>query len=932
MKTSSRALLAVLLLSATPAQAQRTGGDGSGTGLTTDGGGDGGPRVDLRLDVAELRIAEEAEAVEGRQAVEADALRARHVDEAETLRADHVDDLRALTAWLVGEVTTARGLRGRLQAVRAFGREVRAVNRGFRDAHFDLRVRQTDEVTRQTTRHDAERDAQAQRADWLRTHGVPLLPTVRAEATPVLAERPGADGHRRFFELAFAPVDDAPVEPVPVAAPAHLAPRLFDTCDADRYFVHFPRVAFAAAPVVDPAQLTALEDALHDRAEGWWFEGPAALRGRVPVRDAAAPHVVRALRAAVAEVFDEATAASARIGRVCTFAPQAAQEQPCDPADPPPVFDPAAADWHLAQMGFPGAADLPVGGAVQVALLDSGVDLGAVPGVIEHVGAGLAPEAIDGADRVHGTHMAALIRGALPQGAVALHSYRVFGANGTSTHHWLAAALERALFAEDGDPTAPLVVNLSLGWPPELSQTRHLEVLGTGPVGHVAELEEGVGEAVRAILDEALALDASGARRVTVLAASGNRPAEDAFAAQHRADLGAPPNYDDFCLDQIAFSYQWFFPAEWAATPTCDADGEGAPDGDRRVVWSVGGVDSRGRPAYLASAGDGREPPLTAPAELVVADTDDAPVTPVPLPEAISGTSAATALTTATVAYAQLLCTSGAAPGCVDGLSRPMLSNLIYVTGHDLGRLGRQVLTGSAAPRVTNACRLEQALACAEADVLGCLDAWAYPGSEGKLQNVALAQCGALVEACAADCGGFAPAEAPAWTDAYASWFECVGAQHLPAPAQGGLCAASPCPYELVDVDGVPTPLVDADSVGDVGPQPGVVGCPTCFAHIDPNAPAMSASLNLNPQLGGVTFEKATLIAYHADGSKAWFPVSLGEVSTWEAGDKITLKNMMFQSAPADGFAGTKVVLHLQLKPPKGASYANQSVLTVDLQ
>lgn len=719
--------------------------------------------------------------------------------------------------------------------------------------------------------------------------GQPALPpVVEADLRPFLpAALTGAD--LRYFELRFrirrAP---APGEAQPLVGAA--GPPLAGVCRDDRLFVHFAAAEWPVPP--RPAEtlealLAAVEARLERALRPGWFAEDAA--GRVSLRPEARCVAVQALRDAVAaEVGGDP--ARVRVGRVCTF--QAAQAE-CGP--PPPVMDTDAAyAWHLDQLD-PQRATPPAGRA-RIALIDGGFDAAAFSGE-EHPVALPFGDRLDDQPRIaHGDLMAGLIRQIAPANTAELHGFRVLDGQGRGTTHDLAAAIAQALVDLPDDP---LVVNLSLGWTPELGQDRAL----TGPAedgGACATVENGDGEAVRHVLDAAWRRDRQGAP-TAVFAATGNRAGRpDHTRAVLQAALGDADDYDDACWGDLAPGDAWFYPAEYGFTPTC-----GGGDA-RHTVDAIGASDASGRRSSI----DGttlRPPALVAPGEHVFA----------PGPVAVTGTSAATALTSAIAAVVQAI--RADAP-----LSRDVLLHVLYATGvslpgeergrvmpHEEGTTGllareRGLLDGPGASRDRPAtavlsrrlslCRARAALTCAPgpgrcAGGLPQCVAANLTAPSGWIDPAILDACGACITAClAADDCVETPAP-PAWSSAYADHLACAADVRTTAAAATEACdlsATTSCAFE-------DDAASEASVLGWVLPQPGLPGCEEC-SIVDAGAAGLSVLLKLNPKLPSTTrFSKAFLLV--TQDAKV-YAVDLKPTAAWLPGRSVAVTGIRLPVTP----------------------------------
>ncbi len=243
------------------------------------------------------------------------------------------------------------------------------------------------------------------------------------------------------------------------------------------------------------------------------------------------------------------------------------------------LASPGAPDWPLEVMGKPAA---PAGQPAPIAVIDSGFKRRP-----DWTAPGIAPRS---SKHPHGRMVRAAIRQLTADvGVPRLLDYRVLGPDGSAPLANVARAIDAAVFDADG----PRVINLSLGWPPELERRRAIESCG--------ELEDPIGEAVRYTLAMAHLRDAGQLRAnpgqvdpngpTAVLIAGGNRPTlfgQDVtpyYAAHHRVDL-APLAGD--CSQPSGDGL--FYPAQWARRRTCLA---GEPAIAPMRVTPVGATDHR---------------------------------------------------------------------------------------------------------------------------------------------------------------------------------------------------------------------------------------------------------------------------------------------------------------------------------------------------
>ena len=578
----------------------------------------------------------------------------------------------------------------------------------------------------------------------------------------------------------YGPVGSKPAAPRVDDNRKSVGPDLLRVCRPDLFFVDFPRITPVGEGDDDPALrtpgpefATALARGLADWVHAadrhtWLFARPEDVRSdplgtpppdapfcgdrpqsteQLAVREAVLCQMVGALRNAATRAYREtlgdqghnravgAMLKKIRVGRMCTFGPQGVQAQACDHRD--------VLEWHLQRMSV---SDPRLGDSdakVELALIDTGL-------VPQYSRTGLVAREVDAGsafkgERVHehGTHMALLARQLAPDRRLTLSSYRIFDQYGKSTPNLLARALDHALHPQcqanvalppvrlpprgrelaphPRRPAAarhPLVVNLSLGWPPELSQPRTLNGWrGTPDGGSVrweqcSVREDAVGAPVDFLLQTAAAMDSSRERSVLVVAAAGNRPdpyGNGRVASRFGAAFGANNSGG---LDAMNSKREplWFYPAQYAR--------ERWPLGSAPLV--VGAVDDRDMETVLSIPR--AEPALVAPGQHVYTRATDRPgacaAGPFPsdacrddpqeggcpcpglhLPSAITGTSAATALVSGAAARAQLMrLTRGQRP-----LSGQRLTRLLYLSGEPMARqlgLGTPAVTAQWRPAV----------------------------------------------------------------------------------------------------------------------------------------------------------------------------------------------------------------------------------------
>lgn len=615
------------------------------------------------------------------------------------------------------------------------------------------------------------------------------------------------------------------------------------------------------------------------------FFGAKSGRG-LSLTDAAQCAAVAAARAAVS-LTAGVPADTYWVGRECDALAASLESQPSA----------QMLTWHLDALGLPGgAATLPAAapsGRVDLALVDSGV----LPGVGSAVGLATSFDAVGTPGlHEHGSAMALLSRQLAPQAG--LHDVRALAAGGAGTSEGLATALDEAVFGAGS--SRPLVVNLSLGWPAELSRTARIRG------GTCSSFEDPFGEAVRYVLDAARRLDDSGGRPVFISAAAGNRPRPVPAAL-----FPPPPSgiVDHECSPPSP-GPALFVPGDYARVDSCRA---AAPD--LRLTHAASVVDARHRPATLSIPG--AETPLVAPGEHVMVDAAGAASAPmcsagqsfpppVTLPASLSGSSVAAALVSGAAARAQeARLAARRAP-----LSQPALSRLLYLTGRGLCRA-----TAAGAPvRELHVGRLDLALSASACEEL------VVCAEQTTASGVALLQaCAPGLVACGLEAsdgqGGLAPCAAPGPT-----------ALAPPTNYQPAACALSRTAAAVAVPRAACAPACPDDAgqspslLGSIGPQPSEGGCPWCTLELGPSPGEVMVGLfELNP-----AFEPTTTIA------DPWLVIS-GQ--TQSSGQPTTYYvDLSTVTSPAEWYPGAALKLTLDAGALDLDPFSAKASLQVTLQ
>lgn len=621
---------------------------------------------------------------------------------------------------------------------------------------------------------------------------------------------------------------------------------------------------------------------------------PWANARRLIVRDGAACDAVAGVRAAVDAVFGRRS--PFYVARACTASgqqitrPDLTPRDDADFGDLVPDISPRMLDWHLQQIGV----ERPSDDRAPIVLVDTGVRADLIDGV-EAVDppAEVLPAAFDDRGRPvsrrpavrhpHGTEMAAAMRQIT---RAPIRDLAVLGVDGRVPLGQVARAVDAAAAAL-GDDGA--VINLSLGWAPEIERQRKLIR------GACTTIEQPAGEAMRAVLAR-IHGEQTG---VLVVAAAGNRAwlgeaYRQTFAARFDASVFGDARETDA-----------FYPAQWGLRPS-------PIDNARRpTVLAVGANRSTGEPAAM----DHRQASLYAPGQhvYVTGDGDAAPECSaggeqgVSFPRPITGSSVAAALT------------SALAVRIVDRhprLKARDLARLLYLAGVPIGveRDGRltphQGLHRLPARRL-HAGRLDRLLRDPEPALEAC--AGQSPALTGAAPTAA---CVEALEARGLDERLTGPTPAITWprTREPVCGSETVEARLRVRPSAVAVCeGATPPPG---------CRIADLYSAGDAGPQPETDGCDDC-----------SLQVNIAEQLGriqgilspgypeGTLITNPWLVAYWSTGEKVM--VDLSDVDqVWGPGKMLDIAGLKLELGGLD-LTKADVFLSLNVKTPGQTSASN---------
>ena len=488
----------------------------------------------------------------------------------------------------------------------------------------------------------------------------------------------------------------------------------------------------------------------------------------------------------------------AHIGRECSVSTLA------DPDDPPVVPEDWE-NWHLQRVLGPryragppysGAMFPPFRRKVKIVLIDSGVD----PRMAKNRDLVIVEDSVpdfmwkSSNLHAHGTTMALLLNQIAPEATI--RSMRVLDSEGQGSTAVLAKAIERTLAEHDGD--GPLVVNLSIGWPPELSKPRHVK-----DEDLTCDFIEGpVGAPILRMIQQGQAASTPEAPIVFVTPV-GNRGDQDPKVYEDRFDVVTPDPPEDNT------PAKWFYPAEWSRAI-----------GVERNILAIGAVDSVGHRSRISLLGD--ESLLVAPGALVYVDSEHIDPSPpiecnstpgdshgVTMPTLATGTSVSAALVSGAIAYAQSLPTPSGDP-----LPFRALRALLYLSGKRFTRPSDDPVP----PEVSHlsVCRLEWALTCDE--LVDCV-----MGIEQEFTPQAMSVCSDEAEDCWVGLGDICDLPEP---------WQAPDRPDRPEPP----CAtvdvpdnwdANPCD-NLEPKETCITQMPDRFSLGEVAGQPGEPGCPDC--------------------------------------------------------------------------------------------------------
>jgi hypothetical protein len=749
------------------------------------------------------------------------------------------------------------------------------------------------------------------------------VPTERvvARVAPVL-EADDFDADRRYFRIWFEARPDAnaddigrPLSQADFEAWEAAQHPLARYCSEAAFVVQFPLTETPEVLLPDPGFADRLAAALTTWANGRQaeiFARPAAQGAVLDVDPAALCEVVATLRDEtdadyVAQTGRAYTAAQHMlyVGRECSFRGMALQ----GPSPTEATASVAERNWHLDHLDPAALGAVDDAPPVRILLVDSGVD----PDAVGPLAVTPFSDAAPGRPLTpHGTQMALLLRQIAPAALAELLDVRVMDDRSLASTGTLARSLQDALKHSQGLRDGGLtLVNFSFGWPPELTVPRYLPGRALPDGRGCAAVEAPIGEEVRHVLYAARQLAArdAAAGPVVTFSAAGNRAdAAEVLDAAGGSVLGSEAPFDRVpACRPFEFEPRFFGPGDLARLPTCDREGLGEP---MRLTTALGGIDSRGFPGALTNAA---EPPLVAPGQSVYATAPgleqpaepanarwcgprpplaeaSGPPAPVPVPSAVSGTSAAAALTTGSAALVARAVYQryGTWP------DQDALAGLLYDAGRAMPRpvdgLPRATEDGLEV-RAVQLCRTARLIECE--DYMRCALGPAPAGSPA----IGRPDCVAAGEGClaVAQCPEAPLGLLEADVERLLSMPTCITDEGLatagfPADACAGDLS---CPYhEGPGTDGVVRRAYDRYSVGRLGPQPDILGCTECKLVVQGDT--LSAVLQLSRSLpAGTRFGDATIEFTDASGRVVAFGLTATgvspAVSTWLPGTTVKL-------------------------------------------
>lgn len=540
----------------------------------------------------------------------------------------------------------------------------------------------------------------------------------------------------------------------------------------------------------------------------------------------------------------------------------------------------AVTNWALDRIAAPAAAAL---NPVEVALVDTGIPstLRTTLGVVGEQPLPSFEGPSSATYHPHGTHMAALIRSAASHATI--RSYRALDERGMGSLSSVARSVDDVLFANNrayaGRP--PLVVNLSVGAPPEMHRPAVFSQ------GSCTSWEDGAGESLRYAMRVAAEVD-SLSSMVFIASAAGNSLLERTAVAETGWVLGTARTPCGAAAGTTGPSA--FLPAAFGESASClNSSGTAAvlpviPVGATTYTDARSAITQSASEPFLFAPGErvfAANPGLvSAPADVTCGVADVGLAKGFESPAAVSGTSASTALVSAAAAQvvaraaAPFIGSAASSPPPRAGWRGAWLARLLYLTGQPVcskgyRTLGRRLAVNRAITAATSSASACTALKACTADA----------SHTGAAINASTAsRCAAQVAGCfAADllpkCG-FGGVE-PDWNDAFT-------ASISPTSACAHAWDAGPGPATFRPA-GPNSHFTDMQLAG-LGPQPANPACPNCSVRVDLTTGEMTLYFELSDAFPSETrFTDAFIVVMFEDKTVFhWVPVSDGEV--WKPG------------------------------------------------
>ncbi len=594
-----------------------------------------------------------------------------------------------------------------------------------------------------------------------------------------------------------------------------------------------------------------------------------------------------------------------------------------------PYATAAGQTWQWTRLGVPAAAPgiSPVS-QVRVALIDSEIPAGiattlAISDGGQFTSGGIATNN-DANPHFHGSAMATFIRHLAPE--VDLRSYRVIDQQGVATGGSIAQAIDAAIY----DGTSPLILNLSFGFPPELTHTALVQSVNPITLNVCTAVEDAFGEPIRYVLDVARHLDAQGTRAISSFSSAGNRAGHinDPQVFFSSSVPPSPCQPADGAPLVLPFN---FFPAGYNDLSSCRR-AHLSYTTPWAITTAVGAVDDRDRPSGLALADV--EPALVAPGQNVFAVNPALPGDEhgvqcntnfgldefFEFPSELSGSSVSAALASGAAAHAQASIAGKHQPA----LSSDTLARLLYLTGDPTCR----ARSDGTPIRRLDVARLDQAIACET--LLKCAQNGDpnHPIGPTTLSGCAsaLSKCG-LVDACTS----YSPVQF--WPSSLVQQIECPNGGSSCIPTDPGcvdICGNGACP------PGVPSneTALDRFSAGSIGSQPGSTACPDCpgrVANLTIGTLDLTAGLSAGFDPNGVTFTGPRLVVYD-DAKNEIASLDLLIYSSegqWIPGHTVVVKNANLKD-PCHGNPACKGAVQNVMAGDSGSVFLNLVVTSLD--